>query len=124
MPTVLSVLDEVGVHPGVGLTAENVDGELKLTIEGHESFVTPDVAHHLLRDSPGRGVGVPRTTMKRGFDWEAYLDRVHRDRPALSEAVAAAAQSGGASPHHWLAPAVSPRAATVLNVLRHGGNVA
>lgn len=52
MPTVLSVLDEVGVHPGVGLTAENVDGELKLTIEGREAFVTPDVAHHLFVTAP------------------------------------------------------------------------
>ncbi len=54
--------------------------------------------------------------MKRGFDWEAYLDRVHRDRPALSEAVVRRLQSGGASPYHWLARAVSPRAATVLDV--------
>ena len=31
---------------------DGVVGELKLTIEGHEAFVTPDVAHHLFVTAP------------------------------------------------------------------------
>ncbi|HRL50610.1 MAG TPA: class I SAM-dependent methyltransferase [Propioniciclava sp.] len=62
--------------------------------------------------------------MKRGFDWAAYLDRVHQDRPGLTEDVMRRLRAGGATPYRWLARAVSPRATEVLDVACGAGAMA
>lgn len=51
-----------------------------------------------------------------GPDWGSYLDGFHAERPGVSEAALSRALNGRHTPYHWLARAVSSRAAMVLDL--------
>jgi len=52
----------------------------------------------------------------REVDWAAYLERFHRERAGVVEAVLSRALAGDHSPYRWLARAVSATASLVLDL--------
>ena len=60
-----------------------------------------------------------------GPGWEPYLVEYHDDRPGITEQVLAPARDGdGRSPYDWLAEAVPPGSATVVDLACGSGPVA
>ena len=51
-----------------------------------------------------------------GFSWRQYLSDFHRERAGVTEAVLSRSLSGDHTPYRWLARAVSPDAAVVLDI--------
>ena len=49
-------------------------------------------------------------------DWAAYLAAFRAERPGVTERVLSRTLSGGHTPYRWLARAISPRAATIVDI--------